>query len=955
MKMKKTSIYMAFAAAAILVAVLAVSCVRELEYPRSLYGDKAVLRLTPVCEDLATKADKIAGDSKYKESNIDGYYWFIYSDAGTTAVRSGYVGDDSVKEIPLDNRFPIATGSTGYVYVVANLPQKPETPAAGDEWFELDSTNHKIKHFVQGTTASSDASYGPSVADLKKISFGKNTPFNDAGSIVAGQSEFYRYTSATTGVPDPKRFVMCLESAIRFTVTDQTTPTPVEVPAKLKRIAAKIVLDLYVAQSVKQMETTASGTERYKKTWDADPSHIQIYMLWGSTHGDLAGTPLTYGADGVDPSWFYSASPRYAMYSDGGSFNGSSVEGSVSADLYEEVSYPVTTTVMAPVYIVDETAGDRGWNWDNSRIPTDVSDIDTWKTLHWGDTYYGDWAYVPDAAHKQIKTYTEDGVVKEEHRATPLTELKPYYHYKVDKVPPLYTMPISWSVNDAHAPFIKVILPWQGRVESEGSPDVVDSKTTEFYYKILFPDMTQLDANNCYHIKLDLSVLGSSADESPVMISGQFHVVPWNQPEAMGSNQTAGRFLDVPAVLEFYSQSIMDIPVRSSHDIEVVSTGTYRPTASYNDYSSGNKTTSYLTLSPTETDGDYYTITATGKEEVTITHDQEIRLSYLESRDVARIYYKFRVQHKNYPAIYRDVEVIQYPSLYIEEDANTGREDWRDNQGNVDPNGDYRSGYTFVNTRNYIFNRGTYWDYSGLWPVQRTDTRWYTTSGLYQSGNTNTNMYVVTTKVLANTNQVIGDPRTRATSIITDFIGTPPENDNTGVLSPPATAWQFAPALSGPGIRQLSAGYLQAESSDRTLNMVAPSIRIASSFGATTTQDFNTATRRCASYQEDGRAAGRWRLPTAAEIEYIVTLSAKGVIPTLFGTVYDPWEASTRQSTYWSANGICTVNNETHTVTVDNHNFEGSNYIRCVYDEWYWGKDVLANRNQFTWGDEYPE
>lgn len=945
MKMKKTSIYMAFAVAAILVAVLAVSCVRELEYPRSLYGDRAALRLTPVCEDLATKAEEIAGNGTYNETTIDGYYWFIYSDAGTTAVRSGYVGADIVKEIPLDNRFPIATGSTGYVYVVANLPQKPETPATGDEWFELDSTNHKIKHFVQGTTASSDASYGPSVADLKNISFGKNTPLNDVGSIVAGQSEFYRYTSATTGVPAPERFVMCLDAPLKFSITNLTTP--VEVPAKLKRIAAKIVLDLYVAKTVRQMETSSLGDAVYKKTWDADPSHIQIYMLWGSTHGNLAGTPIRYSDDNA--SWFYSASPRYAMYSDGGSFNGSSVVGSVSADLYEEVSYPVTTTVMAPVYIVDETAGVRGWIWDDSKLPTDVSDIDTWKTLHWGDTYYGDWAYIPDAAHKQIKTYTEDGVVKEEHRATPLTELKPYYHYKVDKVPPLYTMPISWIANDAHAPFIKVILPWKGRDDPEGTGAGTPEDPKEFFYKILLPDMTQLDANNCYHIKLDLSVLGSSADESPVEISGQFHVVPWNQPEAMGSNQTAGRFLDVPAVLEFYSQSIMDIPVRSSHDIEVVPTA-----ASYNDYSSGNKTTSYLTLSSTETDGDYYTITATGKEEVTITHDQEIRLSYLESRDVARIHYKFRVQHKNYPAIYRDVEVIQYPSLYIEEDRNTGYEDRRDNQGNEDPNGDYRSGYTFVNTRNYIFNRGTYWDYSGFLPVQRTDTRWYTTAGL-QSGNTNTNMYVVTTKVLANSNQVIGDPRTRATSIITDFIGTPPENDNTGVLSPPATAWQFAPALSGPGIRQLSAGYLQAESSDRTLNMVAPSIRIASSFGATTTQDFNTATRRCASYQEDGRAAGRWRLPTAAEIEYIVTLSAKGVIPTLFGTEYDPREASTRQSTYWSANGICTVNNETHTVTVDNHNFEGSNYIRCVYDEWYWGKDVLANRNQFTWGDEYPE
>ena len=160
--MKKTSIYIAFAAAAVLVAVLAVSCVRELEYPRSVYGDRAVLRLTPVCEDLMTKAE-IAGETKYNETKIDGYYWFIYSDAeGTTPVRSGHVGDGSVKVIPLDAQFPIESDHFGSVYVVANLPEKPQTPVAGDEWFELDSTAHKINHYVQGTTAP-DKSYGPTV------------------------------------------------------------------------------------------------------------------------------------------------------------------------------------------------------------------------------------------------------------------------------------------------------------------------------------------------------------------------------------------------------------------------------------------------------------------------------------------------------------------------------------------------------------------------------------------------------------------------------------------------------------------------------------------------------------------------------------------------------------------------------------------------------------------------
>ena len=28
-----------------------------------------------------------------------------------------------------------------------------------------------------------------------------------------------------------------------------------------------------------------------------------------------------------------------------------------------------------------------------------------------------------------------------------------------------------------------------------------------------------------------------------------------------------------------------------------------------------------------------------------------------------------------------------------------------------------------------------------------------------------------------------------------------------------------------------------------------------------------------------------------------------------------------------------------------------SNWVRCVYDEWYWGSDKISNSNTFTWGD----
>ncbi len=126
--------------------------------------------------------------------------------------------------------------------------------------------------------------------------------------------------------------------------------------------------------------------------------------------------------------------------------------------------------------------------------------------------------------------------------------------------------------------------------------------------------------------------------------------------------------------------------------------------------------------------------------------------------------------------------------------------------------------------------------------------------------------------------------------------------------------------------------------------MIAPSFRIASSYGVTSSLSYDNASRRCASYQEDGFPAGRWRLPTAAEIEYCVTLSAKGRLPRLFGEQGESTD-------YWSANGYITVNG--NNVTPQINSFSNNRYVRCVYDDWYWGHDrVAAAQHTFMWGDE---
>ena len=119
---------------------------------------------------------------------------------------------------------------------------------------------------------------------------------------------------------------------------------------------------------------------------------------------------------------------------------------------------------------------------------------------------------------------------------------------------------------------------------------------------------------------------------------------------------------------------------------------------------------------------------------------------------------------------------------------------------------------------------------------------------------------------------------------------------------------------------------------------IAPAFLIASSWGITQGKssglDYENAKRRCASYQENGYPAGRWRIPTDAEIEFVTRLSSNGYIPTLF------------QGHYYNSSGGTRSSNASENATT---------YVRCVYDLWFWGDDAPLtgeDANTFTWGDQ---
>lgn len=120
-------------------------------------------------------------------------------------------------------------------------------------------------------------------------------------------------------------------------------------------------------------------------------------------------------------------------------------------------------------------------------------------------------------------------------------------------------------------------------------------------------------------------------------------------------------------------------------------------------------------------------------------------------------------------------------------------------------------------------------------------------------------------------------------------------------------------------------------------NYIAPSFLVSSTLnGQSDKPDFQNTVKRGAVYQEAGYPAGRWRLPTEAELAFLHARQQDGTIPNLFKT-----DGTGR---YRAASGrYMTVSGQTVTFSNNDNQSVSS---RFVYDLWYWG-DNQQSTNQY--------
>lgn len=454
-------------------------------------------------------------------------------------------------------------------------------------------------------------------------------------------------------------------------------------------------------------------------------------------------------------------------------------------------------------------------------------------------------------------------------------------HYVGYQTVPFYSFPVAASANKGG---IDMIIPWK-----MGETDNV----VEYKYQI--PVDIALERNHVYLLEVNVEVLGLVEG---AVLTPSYVIVDWTE-NAITAGLSRPKYLVVDETnVVMNNVNSYSVGYVSSDNVTAVITSITKP--NYSERLESVTTiysgTGVSAVTPTTGNTNPFNVSVNSGK-VVLTHT--LNNDNTDKTKFDYVPYTIKVKVTNTAGFEETITFVQYPAMYISVDLNTDY----DNDNSVNGN----KGYAWVNG-----SRSTLGDLDG-----------YSTS----NSNSNPNMITITTNSFNNNDYVIGDPR----------VGT---IDNLSY----GNSWASAPALYGTSPRRLTY-YYPTSTADDAKNTISPKFRIASSYGLTSTLSMTDAKRRCASYQEDGYPAGRWRVPTAAELKYIVQLSASGYITILFND----------GGNYWAANN--TVYNPSYrNGTVTENTRATSAYVRCVYDEWYWGSEKEKTAGQetltsFTWGD----
>ena len=512
-------------------------------------------------------------------------------------------------------------------------------------------------------------------------------------------------------------------------------------------------------------------------------------------------------------------------------------------------------------------------------------------------------------------------------------------HYVFTCDMPFYTYARSWDKGSSTAAYITFEMPWG---VDENKDQKVDSYKTYYYQILVNGKERNFVPNTHYDMTVTVGVLGSTVEAIPEELDvWSYHILEWTTETTNGEHGSGDRdedveiqkfnYLEVPQTyIEMNNVSEVAIRYNASHKI-----GVKWDTTAGKSVEGLPVTTDFSAL---------YINNGKGTPEAVRIQDIDLSknftdngkglltFNYTLSSDVYSPAYVFITiwldvdgdgVHDSDEILTENVKIVIYPAIFIVGDEST--------LYSVFVNGTYRqtaskSDYTYINKKQVGKAVGT----DGNDPMMYMNI-----ISISAFSKDNTFVYSDGKKK----EYIIGDPRKRT------YYNLGVGND-TEEVKKNADGWIKATDVTGK-VRNLEYYYPTESEEDNSYQVIAPKFRIASKLGGYSECDADGAALRCASYQEDGFPAGRWRLPTTAEILFIVELQNKKKIKALF---YGG-------NTYSSATDKIKVN--------DNNSYEWNNgatkpSVRCVYDDWYWGSkreaivdpDKVAGDHKFTWGDE---
>lgn len=491
------------------------------------------------------------------------------------------------------------------------------------------------------------------------------------------------------------------------------------------------------------------------------------------------------------------------------------------------------------------------------------------------------------------KGYSGEGKVQGEGDTTITPgETEGEFHHFVPMAP-LYSYTSLWDDDDADAPTFKLSIPW---FKNDG----VNTAWVNYDYTVpVSLKDNQLVRNKAYYIKLTVGALGDLNYLDPSVYS--YVVLDW-ESVSMDAELSRPSYLVVEKnYVEMKNVNSASVGYQSSDAVTAYITGfkcsfyenvngkaTKRE---YNyTYPVSDKKTSLSDVAPRLTNLNF-SIALDGQQ-VTLNHTLD---NVMDDKIYHYFPYEVTVRVTNtVTGMYEDITFVQYPAMYVEYETMT-------------------SSTVFVN--------GNSSRSSGWWWVRGS-----------ASNSKNIYKFSVSAFDASTRDYIIADPREPANS--DNFVF----RENIDATSAVRTT-----ATDASGDNTLT-GYRATITGPASEHLVAPAFLVASSYisnGENRINEYSYETNgkyRCAGYQENGYPAGRWRLPTPAEILVVARMCTEKKLENVFYA---------GGSAYLSSNGAYKVY-ETDGGTVE-YDALNSATLRCVYDIWYW-KDKCTDVSQFIWG-----